>query len=440
MYRITYATLSHCWGNALTTKLLKSLVDDFSVEIPWLTLCQTFKDAVITTLKLGIRYLWIDALCIIQDDKDDWNKEGPRMVGVYSNSYINIAADASKDGTEGLFRQRVPPEHRSFVIPHQKSANGACASIFYVESFDYANCSRLADRAWVVQERFLAPRVLHFTNQEIFWDCAYTVSAESGLIPEVTRGESYYGPSEGDLHIDKPKELRIPAAYFMWSKLVYEYTRASLTYPSDRPMAIAGLARIFCDLLELPHTAYICGMWQPLLQHNLLWRNEEGGTWLVLPERGRIANIPSWSWLSLCTPIIIAPPYFDDLDHLSTADVVRIDVDTDSNLDSFGSIVCEKVTMRAPLCRVTICDGGDLTNDHQEPISCVIDLQNGEKLLDKLHFQVYPDYPLEKEKHCVFNTPVFLMLIRATTCDEVRITGEPRECTLWYEPFNPLRI
>ena len=68
---LSYATLSHCWGTALTSRLLKKLVKDYSLNVPWESLNLTFQDAIVTSLKLGIHYIWIDALCIIQDDEED---------------------------------------------------------------------------------------------------------------------------------------------------------------------------------------------------------------------------------------------------------------------------------------------------------------------------------------------------------------------------------
>ena len=99
-------------------------------------------------LKLEIRYLWIDALCIIQDDNDDWTYEAARMVDVYSNAYFCIAADASRDGTEGLFRQRNPNRLRSFTIPHHEDAVDRRGTLFYTDSWwSSVYQSPLANRA-----------------------------------------------------------------------------------------------------------------------------------------------------------------------------------------------------------------------------------------------------------------------------------------------------
>ena len=110
--------ISHCWGRKPQKKLLRSNLNDFRRQIKYDTLPQTFQDAVRVTRRLGIRYLWIDSLCIIQQPDgsppnplepaatEDWNKEAPLMADVYGSTYCTIAAADAKDSTEGLFRRR----------------------------------------------------------------------------------------------------------------------------------------------------------------------------------------------------------------------------------------------------------------------------------------------------------------------------------------------
>lgn len=101
-----YLTLSHCWGSMNTLKLMKSNVDSFLREIPVQDLCNTFLDALIVTQTLGFDYLWIDSLCIIQDDLADWRRESTLMSEVYGNAVLNIAATHANNGSAGLFIKR----------------------------------------------------------------------------------------------------------------------------------------------------------------------------------------------------------------------------------------------------------------------------------------------------------------------------------------------
>ncbi|TVY64360.1 hypothetical protein LSUE1_G009325 [Lachnellula suecica] len=101
-----YAALSYSWGEGNHTKLLRSNYNFFKRGVDVNTLSQTLKDAIRVTKALGLPYLWVDALCIIQDDHEDWSREAPLMHGVYRGSYINISATASADVSEGLFSIR----------------------------------------------------------------------------------------------------------------------------------------------------------------------------------------------------------------------------------------------------------------------------------------------------------------------------------------------
>ena len=103
-----YVTLSHCWGGNLSTKLLSSNEASFRSHVPYHDLPRTFRDAIDLTRRLEARYIWIDALCIIQDSEEDWAREAARMGDIYSDSYLNICATSSTDGHGGLFHARNP--------------------------------------------------------------------------------------------------------------------------------------------------------------------------------------------------------------------------------------------------------------------------------------------------------------------------------------------
>jgi hypothetical protein len=103
-----YATLSHCWGQCTIIRLLRGLYEEFTKGIKFDTLSKTFQDAVLLTTSLGMHYLWIDSLCIIQDAEENWARESSRMCSVYSNSWVTFAATSSTDGSGGLFHPREP--------------------------------------------------------------------------------------------------------------------------------------------------------------------------------------------------------------------------------------------------------------------------------------------------------------------------------------------
>jgi hypothetical protein len=102
-----YLTLSHCWGNKKIITTTKATLKSRKSDIPWLSLSRTFQDAITITRELGFRYLWIDSLCIIQDDKKDWERESAKMASIYADSWLTIAAALGIDGDSGCFSSRL---------------------------------------------------------------------------------------------------------------------------------------------------------------------------------------------------------------------------------------------------------------------------------------------------------------------------------------------
>jgi hypothetical protein len=98
-----YVCLSHCWGNAQLITTERKTLELRKAGIPWDALSKTFQDAIVFTRCLQVRYLWIDSLCIIQDDQDDWRREAANMASIYENAWLTIAATKSSGGAGGCF-------------------------------------------------------------------------------------------------------------------------------------------------------------------------------------------------------------------------------------------------------------------------------------------------------------------------------------------------
>ena len=167
-----YAALSHCWGAIQQYTTRTANLQERKECIPFKQLTKTFKEAVQVTRALGIRYLWIDSLCIIQDDQDDWVREASRMSSVYQNAQITIAAAASDSGDKGLFCRS--PEYE---VQDQSTEGESCSFIFraprsHMDGYSAQQTKLpLAQRSWAFQERFLSPRVLHYTSVELCFEC-----------------------------------------------------------------------------------------------------------------------------------------------------------------------------------------------------------------------------------------------------------------------------
>ena len=182
-----YMTLSHCWGTGPTFKLTTANLSSLRLHIPVDELPQTFQDDFALTRRLGTDYLWIDSLCIVQDDREDWFSESARMGDVYKNGLCCIAATGFSSSRTGLYATRTAERLlpcRVFANWDGKRHDGKhpVRGEYYLVELDryWYNAvdeAPLQRRAWAMQERLLAPRVLHFGSEQLLWECCqYTVS------------------------------------------------------------------------------------------------------------------------------------------------------------------------------------------------------------------------------------------------------------------------
>jgi hypothetical protein len=175
---VPYLTLSHCWGGQIQDKLLTSTLAAFRRGLSLSALPRTFQHAVYLTRLLKIRYLWIDALCIIQDSAADWAREASLMGDVYANSLLTISAAASDNSQGGLFYARNPHSVTPCLISLHKTTSSLDDTQYmyvYKEPKEYGHeCisnMALGERAWAMQERLLSMRVLHFSRDQVRWEC-----------------------------------------------------------------------------------------------------------------------------------------------------------------------------------------------------------------------------------------------------------------------------
>ncbi|KAH8648307.1 heterokaryon incompatibility protein-domain-containing protein, partial [Tricladium varicosporioides] len=261
-----YCALSHCWGSSQPLRTTKATLHEGESGIAWHLLPQTFQDAMIVTRRLSIRYLWIDSLCIIQDDELDWQRESTRMAFIYGNAYLVISATHAAQGSTGCFSERLP---QMLCYIHKTSNNDEIP--IYVEpaseihsSFESLSIHSklspqlpLLSRSWCFQERLLATRVLHFAGDDLIWECRSKTLCEcTGLDPQKSM-KSIQGSFVDERH-----------SYALWHKLLKVYMSRQKTYPSDRLPAISGIAQ------QMQHAGlgdYVFGIWKENLFEDLLW-------------------------------------------------------------------------------------------------------------------------------------------------------------------------
>ncbi|KAK5676490.1 hypothetical protein LTS10_010791 [Elasticomyces elasticus] len=262
---VCYTTLSHCWGRTLNIKLLRKNVRRLQIAIPWNSFPRTFQDAVVVTANLGVRYLWIDSLCIMQDDKQDWAREASRMSAVYINSFLNLTADASTDSHGGLFRKRDSRLVHSFFVPSVHPRPDGREYLCYADSWkEDVEKTQLFSRAWVLQEVCLAPRVVRFGVSQLHWDCVYKTTSEG--LPTNYNSDAPRSYKHRLLHIHSEiVKTGLNELYDFWTRTILDYSLRRLTYTSDRSIAVAGLARAFRQYAGLNDTGYVAGLGDPTL-------------------------------------------------------------------------------------------------------------------------------------------------------------------------------
>lgn len=308
-----YVALSHCWGQKKILILEEHMLESMTHGIAWSRLSRTFQDAMIVTWRLGLRYLWIDSLCIIQDSQEDWNRESKTMQNVYANCVLTIAASWGADGSTGLFVERNPLNQQPCRI-FRDARTG-----FYVQpevtsvgrGSPDVNLESLAKRAWAVQERFLPSRLLSYKSFELQWDCLESHGSETWptglrrraeILKSEGKGEylryelkntafrqiSLLRAHSGRLDLEYLKEF-----YRHWDDILGTYTGAQLTYRSDVLIAFSGITK---SIEKWTRLTSVFGMWEEFLPLDLLWirdRRSEITTSL------RSSLSPSWSWGSL---------------------------------------------------------------------------------------------------------------------------------------------
>lgn len=332
-----YATLSHCWGGQPITKLLQHNLETLTRAVALEALPKTFKDAVKLVQYLGIRYIWIDALCIIQDSEEDWRQESLLMNKVYRYSALNIAASDASDSNGGCFFSRDPNIRPEIVLINERY--GALTPYYVVQArsglLDIFEEGPLYRRAWVLQERMLPARLLHCGKTQLTWQCREMVASEAYPKGRLEDGNSHNRQLLWRL-ISKPTSaievVEAHGARFTsttevvnliqrwWRALVEIYGNCSLTNPGDKLMAIAGLAVGMQPVLG----EYLAGMWKIGLPRELLWVTRPSGPGNSPPRRSPVYRAPSWSWASIDGGINYLFPGVIGEDHVSSIERIEV--------------------------------------------------------------------------------------------------------------------
>ena len=285
-----YMTLSHCWGSAQFLTLNTKTFEALGLGISVLKLPQTFRDAIYVANQMGANFLWIDSLCILQDSVSDWEQEASRMSDVYSGSICNIAATGAANADAGCLYKGMSTSKPCIV---NTTWNDELNDEYYVEDRNFWEDSFESDplrqRAWVIQELLLSPRVLHLGKTQVFWECYQAQNCEiypNGLPRSINSSPKV--PLEEMIH---PQQKTLSFLDSLWKTLVHKYTSCKLTRPEDKLVALSGIVKILQQKMD---DGYYAGLWMTDLPAQLLWTAAWDQTGPLMPAREYRA--PSWSW------------------------------------------------------------------------------------------------------------------------------------------------
>ncbi|KAK1976898.1 heterokaryon incompatibility protein-domain-containing protein [Colletotrichum cereale] len=312
-----YLTLSYRWGtDPQHTVLSSSTIDQHRRGTKISDLPQTFQDLVLVARNFGIRYVWIDCFCIIQNCRDDWEAEAPMMRHIYANAACNIAASASDSPNGGLFRSRDVRDIQPGIV--STTLMSELPNKFYIFDKSYWNRELLAGslhrRGWVFQERFLGPRQLYFAQNQVLWECLEEHKCEGfphgiplydsfksidRLLSLVENTENPVKRQKKDHRGDIDNKMTFWAVD-LWCDLVTAYSRCDFTYPQDKLYAFAGIIGLFQEVTGDKHLA---GIWRSRILHFLNWT-----VFTPKPKHSARYRAPSWSWASIDGPVKMHKP------------------------------------------------------------------------------------------------------------------------------------
>lgn len=291
-----YVALTHTWGETETLTTTSKTITERMQAIALSEMPKSFRDAVIVTRRLGVQYLWIDSLCILQDSATDWENEAAKMSEVYSNSVLTISAASANNSHVGFLTARDPFEQLTCELQHLAPDSGNARRLQAVWPPPVNGTNVLSTRGWNLQELILSPRIIHYTisqdrmNGQMIWECQTHTEAENGskalmfgiLSKNIKRC----------LKTAAGGSLSIRAMYKCWYYIARQYSYRRLRYASDKLPALSGVA---AQIQAGSGDYYLAGLWKGDVVGGLLW----AASTTEKLQRTTEYRAPSWSWASV---------------------------------------------------------------------------------------------------------------------------------------------
>lgn len=293
--KTTYLTLSYSWGGIepfmLTTENYKACRSGIAIS----KLPKTYRDAIFITRRLGLRYLWIDSMCMKQLDREEWAAEAGHMGSIFAGSLCTIAAHDAENCEEGCLYSRRPLQQNICLLEGSIESGLIVPMSCDPEEEDEASVNHLETRGWVYQEYALSPRTVFYGRSQIRWACRTCWHCET--VHDEHQCNSRKRVRSKGLLRDLLDLTSVRAGngsqgerdfLWRWGRLLANYSQTNLTEKSDRLIALAGLGQLLESRLDIQSSF---GLWTDFLPLDLAWHAPNPGV-------RAIDRAPTWSWAS----------------------------------------------------------------------------------------------------------------------------------------------
>lgn len=318
-------------------------------EILYSSLPLTYQHAVDFTRAMAVDFLWLDSLCILQDSKEDWERESMKMGQIYCQSKFTIGANLADNAHGGLFSDDGTDFNWqiSTLLPEGQRSN-----LVLTNGRAIPSSTPLSKRAWASQEEMMSPRMIDCTNCGLFWKCQreqHNIEGPSQFAKE-TSANTWFAEHGR-------------ASHLWYSRIIPEYSKRAITFASDRLLAISAIAK---QLAQGCKMQYVVGLWYEELALGLIWqRNGED-----FHEPGHQKG-PAWTWAShnfqvtwdvradRSHPILATGRGFDSSEILSSTQIQILDSRIMlSGTDPFGTVSEGQLTVRGKVRRISLYSRG----------------------------------------------------------------------------------
>ncbi|SJL14218.1 uncharacterized protein ARMOST_17674 [Armillaria ostoyae] len=338
-----YITLSYVWGENQPDCTKTTNLDSYTEAIPMQNIPKTISDAITVTRKLGLRFLWVDALCILQDSREDKAREITQMRRIFHDAYVTVIAACAHKVSDGFLHDRrvtmaewgcLESMLLFFCCPDEGIGT------MQLQGLRTAPEEPVDERAWCLEERALSPCRLIYTTHTLLYECQTSHDNINGApnfvelcdtedipwLPDSIFLASHRSESSSaELHLDDKTSLKA------WCDILETYTLRALTKPRDRLVALSGIVEQFHRVW--PQSRYLTGLWEHQLPRTLLWFNRRK---LERHRReGHRYRAPSWSWASMDGGIFMGLCVNEDI----LCSVVRCEVVATWQGNPYGKVV-----------------------------------------------------------------------------------------------------